>query len=145
MRSVRSELLSAAVVLSAPAAIVAAFPYAALGFRAAQPPARPAMAAMVRLTPEAERAAERAARATWQLRGESLPGRPELLAPELPESPLRSVLSVRERSRPPAPPDLDCGLRPFAPSRKAPPPEAVGSAPAPEPAAFPREELLKLN
>jgi len=147
LRSVGGELLSVSAVLAIPACIVASFPFGAFGFRASEDVRRPGgTVAFVRLDPETERVALRTARASWQTKGgDARRLQADLLLSELPDDGRLSVLTVRDRSRPPDPPFLLRGRTPFLPSQKASPPSPIRSGNAVERPAFPREELLKLN
>jgi len=146
MRSVGSEILSMATVLSIPLGILLSFPIGAFGFRAAERVRQPPRTAFVTLTPEAERLALRAVRVSWREKaGQARRLRADLLCAALPEDERLSVLSLRDRSRMPEPPEVVCERTPFLPSQKAPPPMPIAAEAAPEPLAFPREELLKMN
>jgi len=146
VRSVASEILSAAVVLAVPTAIVASFPFGAFSFRAENGVQRSVRTAFVQMSPQAERLALRTARTSWQAKGAGARRlQADIFCSELPEEAPQSVLSVRDRSRPPSPPALECGLMPFLPSLKAPPPVPIKAANVTEPPAFPREELLMMN
>ena len=64
MRSIRQELISVAAVISVPAALIAIFPYGAIGFKAVpRPKASKPSAAFVRLTAAEEAEALKAAKA----------------------------------------------------------------------------------
>jgi len=146
MRSVGSEILSAAAVLLVPAGIVASFPVGAFGFRTADGVRRSARAAFVKLTPEAERLALRAARTSWQEKDGGVRHlRTDIFCAELPEEAPVSVLSVRDRSLPPAPPAPLRGRTAFLPSLRAAPLTLIKAGSEADPPAFSREELLKLN
>jgi len=146
LRSFASELLSAAVVLTVPTCIVAVFPFDALEFRASEGVTQPVRNAFVRLTPESERLALRSARTSWQEKGVGVRRlQTDIFRVELPEEEPMSVLSVRDRSRPPGMSRIACERTAFLPSLKAPPPILIKSGKMPEALAFPREELLKMN
>jgi len=146
VRSVGSEILSIALVLAIPLGIVASFPFAVFGFRAAEPVHRPDRTAFVSMTPEVERQALRAVRASWREKvGSARRMRAELFCAELPEEDHRSVLSPRDRSQPPVPPMAECGRIPFLPSQQAPAPLQLAPTVESDALAFPREELLKIN
>jgi len=146
VKSACGEFLSAAVVLSVPLGIAFSFPFGAFGFRAAEDVRRPVRTAFVTLTPETERQALRTVRTTWRGKtGAARQMQSDLLAAELPDDRRLSVLSVRDRSCPPPLPAVRCELTPFLPSQKAPPPSPIAADRTPEPLAFPREELLKMN
>jgi len=146
LRGVFSELLSMAAVLSIPLGIVLSFPLSPFGFRATEVVRRPAQVAFVTMSPEAERLALRAVRASWRERvGGVRRLQADLFCAELPEDERMSVLTVRDRSRPPAPPMAECERTPFLPSQKAPPPRPIAAGAETVPPTFPREELLKMN
>jgi len=146
VRSVGSEFLSVATVLSIPLGIVLVFPFGAFGFKATEEVRHPVRTAFVTLTPEAERLAERAVRASWQGKADGARRlRADLLSAELPQDARLSVLSARDRSRPPSLLPVRCEWTLFLPSQKAPPPVPIAPEKTSEPLAFPREELLKLN
>lgn len=149
MISIRSEILRvflSAVTIAVTAAI---FPYASIGFRAAapEPVARPQFA-FVALSADEEEAALRAAKSTWQTEP-SADGRAQtrLALGELPEDPVEPVLEIG--IQPPAGGDLTPIAYPIPPWRPS-----VGAAatekmkpaqPEQRPAAFPREDLLKID
>ena len=148
MRSVRSEIASVLTVLAVPVLIACALPYEALRFRASEtPPRRTFVAAIVRLSPQAELQAMKTAKTSWRGSDGARSLRADLFVAELPDDEgSRPVMSAGERARLPDPPVADCGWTPFLPSRKAPPPRKI----APDAAAdagltFSREELLKID
>jgi len=146
VRSVFSELLSVAAALAIPVGIVGVFPFGAFSFQATAAGKCLARASFVRLTAENERLALRAVRTSWQEKGGGARRlRADLLCAELPEDGRMSVLSIRDRSRPPAPPMALCGRTPFLPSQRAAPPLPIKVENVAEPPTFSREELLKMN
>jgi len=146
VRSVGGELVSVVLVLAIPLGIVASFPFSVFGFRGSDVAPRSARTAFVTLTPEAERRALHAVRASWKEKvGGARRLRADLFCPELPEEERLSVLSLRDRSRPPAMPQILCEKTPFLPSQKAPPPCSIAPETEPDTQAFPQKELLRLN
>ena len=147
MRSWRSELVSVAAVLAIPAGIALVFPYDALCFRAApEKPADPAVA-FVRLSPESERLAMRAARTSWRVKGGAREMRADLSVAPLPDDGRHPVLSsASRRAAGPAVSLVECGRIPFLPSCRAERPARIpdGKDVVSKP-PFSREELLKLN
>ena len=149
MRSVRSELASVLTVLAVPAMIAAVFPFSAFSFRPAAVPKRPSFsAAFVKLSPDAERLALQAAKASWRGDSDSVRRlRADLFLPELPDdTSALPVLPERESvRRPPAPP-IPCGWSAFLPSRRAAPPRRIErDEKADDYLTFPRSELLKID
>ena len=107
MKGFASEIATLATVLAIPAGIAAVFPYAAIGFRARRVAPRPPAVAFVTLSPEAEAAAMRAAKASWQNdAGSILRVRADLSFGELPSAPEEAVLDVSARTRPPRAGDM---------------------------------------
>jgi len=145
VRSRGSEILSVAAILSMPLGIAAIFPFEAFRFRANEGDCIPARTAFVQMSPDSEFKALRAVRASWREKVGVRWQRADLFSAELPEDELRSVLSIRDRSRPPAPPPVLRDRMPFLPSQKAPPPVSITARAVDEPPAFPRAELLRMN
>lgn len=147
-RSIRSECAILSVVFALPAALACLFPYGALNFRASASDGRAdAQVAFVTLTPEAERAAVRAARlSSHSSEGDVRTLVADLLADELPQEQSAAVLTLGERSRLPAPTRMEAPVSPFLPSRRAAPPVRIkkedGDVVTPP---FSKEELLKMN
>ena len=150
MRSIRQEVLSVAAVLAVPAALMAIFPYGAVGFKAI--PGRMASkpsAAFVRLTAEEEAEALKAAKTSWQADSASDRGmRAYLPLGELPEDgPSGPILGggvwtgLRSASAP-----VEYGAPTWSPSSAANKPGKIeiGEENRPAP-AFSREELLKMD
>jgi hypothetical protein len=148
-RQLRNDIYSLLLLLAVPAALLPVFPFSAIGYEAASGGFASASAAcaFVRLDARAERAALAAARAAWQHgTGNIRSLRADLSAGALPSAPVVDV--IRGRTRRAYSPGSEL-YRPslLPPSLAAPPPAriAVESDTAPEAAAFPREELLKLD
>ena len=146
MRSIGSEILSVATVLSVPLVLAAIFPREALDLssvRSAPRPAR-ASAAIVFLDDAAVARTLHAARS--MPRGEER-GRMyiDLLDTELPGTDDAPIMSVDSRPRPSALPVVESGLPPFLPSRRAAAPVRISVEAGRDDAPFPRTELLKMN
>ena len=146
MRSIGSEILSVATVLTVPLGLAAIFPYGALGFSSARtaPRATQASAAIVFLDDAAVARTLRAAKTTP--RGEER-GRAyiDLLDAELPGAVAVPMMSVDSRPRPEALPVVGNGIPPFLPSRRASAPVRISVETGRDDAPFPRAELLKMN
>lgn len=150
MKNVRREIFSFGSAIILPLAMVAIFPYGSIGFKASGicPSSKP-FAAFVTLTPQEEARATTMVKAAWQSdSGQLRHIRADLSVGELPEEVEGPVLEISAGDlripamvRPVAAP-------PFPPSMQASAPEklALGAA-APEvrTAAFPKEELLKIE
>ena len=147
LRSLRHEAISLLEVAIIPAAIAFAFPYEAVGFRAAKHEQKSGPScSFVVLSEAEERVALAAARTSWQVGAKGVQGlRTDISSGELPPEPLRLVMPTR--------PKRD---KVFAPAEYVPnalPPTVAAPAPAtiaPEEAveqkqAFSREELLKID
>lgn len=148
MRSVRSEMLSGAIVLSIPVGISLAFPREALRFRALDADKRsPASVAFVRLSADEERVAMRVARTSWQgASGGSRVVWADLSSMALPDEPRHSVLSVGDRVKVSGMKPVMTELTPFLPSVKAPPPVKIAADDETiETRTFSRDELLKID
>lgn len=136
------------MVASVPTALMLVFPYRAVGFKAEPSPrsGRPGHCRFVELTAEEEAGALNAARSAWSTdAGDLRRIRLELMGSELPEPELGELLecSFRVGEKPPSRfmPDLLPATRGAdAPHKLPPAPESQ-----PQPAAFPREELLKID
>ena len=144
----RYEIFSFALVASVPVALAFAFPYEAIGFRAAARGGAPsAVCALVSLDAEEERAALAAARTAWQVDSTGVRGlRTDLSSGDLPPMPVRPVVPVRlARSLS----NADVGYAPNAlpPTVGAPPPAGIVADAEPSAAkpAFSKEELLKID
>ena len=148
MRSLRSEAASLAVTLAVPAMVAAAFPYAALRFRADVPAGGGGMTvSCVTLSAAEERKAVRAARTSF--RGESgdvrwmradLSG--ELASVEF----LRPILSAAAAERSARMETLTCGRVPYLPSQRALPAERIERDGGPAVALpFSRDDLLRIE
>ena len=142
------ELLRQCTVFAVPLAVAAVFPRAAIGFKAADASeAGAAFVSFVNLSDEAEREAVKSAKSP--LRGETSRVRrlrADLSFGELPEEPVRPVLSEPALPPAPTPAPLVFGTPRFRPSPAALPPEQLPAADVSAPApAFPRETLLKLD
>ena len=150
MRSIRQELISVAVVISAPAALIAVFPYGALGFKAIPPPtASKPSAAFVRLTAVEEAEALKAAKTSWQGDAASDRGmRAYLPLGELPEDGLSEPILGGEvwtvlRT---APAPVEYGTPTWSPSSAAGEPEKIAAeAEVPHAPTFSKDELLKME
>ena len=147
MKSVRSELVSMAVVLSVPAVVAVIFPYGALGFRAASSTrSEPKTCAFVTLTPEAEHQAFKVARTSFR-RSERDVRRmhADLSADFPPETALRLDVSVPAAAGPAELPIVKCERVPYLPSAKARPPVRLPPADKDPELPFPREKLLEIK
>ena len=145
MKSLGGELSSLALTLAIPAAAACIFPYGAVKFRAADPPAPTApAAAFVTLGPEEESAAMRSAKASWQGSREGAQNiRADLSFGELPQAREPAVLDVGSRTRRPRPAGMEWTAPPCLPRLAAPPPPPIApEPPEPEKPAFPRDEML---
>ncbi len=148
MRSARSEALSLAVALSLPAAVFLSFPYSALRFVPASPPAeRPASSAFVDLTPEQEARAMQRAKTSGRSDPTDAAIRPsDLILRTLPDDVPAPVVRLSDRARPPAPERIGWRPPPYLPTRAAPVPAALpAETDAPPPSGFMKEDLLKLD
>ena len=148
-RSMRSEFVQLALVALFAVSVACVFPYAALSpaVRGAesQPQAR-ASCAIVRLTEEEESGALAAARSAWHVNAEGVKRLRIELFEDLPESFQGPVADIAARTRvvrgeegPYAPDGVPTDMRAAPAARMEPP--AGESAPA----AFPRDEMLKLE
>lgn len=148
MKSLGSEMASVLTVLAVPVGIASVFPYGVFAFRATACPrvVKPA-AAFVRLTPDEESRAMRAAKTSWQGDGSSARNaRADIFFSELPAETLPMVLPEKERRRTFEMPVVGCGQSPFLPSlRAAPPARVLPAERQEEPLPFPRDELLKID
>lgn len=149
-RSLRSELVSLALVAVAPAASVAVFPFPALRFGAAEGPgAVPARCAFVSLSEAGELAAMDAARGSWKANAEEVRRlRANLSLTDIPEEPFRPLVSISERARSPGCASLSCALPPLPPTVASPAPERLAREPsdaAKDVAPFSRREMLEFN
>ena len=150
MRPIRQEILSVATVLVVPAALLAVFPYGAVGFKAStlQAASSPSVA-FVHLTAEEEAEALKAAKASWQADSASGRGmRAYLPLSELPEEgPNGPILddSVWTWLRTALAP-VEYGTPAWKPSAAAGEPEKIAAGEE-EPAspAFSKEELLNIG
>ena len=149
MRSLRHELVSAALVMSLPLALCLAFPFEAIGFRATPAAtATRASFAFVTLSEEEEQAALQAAKTSWQFNvpaGQRM--RMRLPLGGLPDEQVGLRLDVMSEGltqSPTAP--LGYPAPPWEPSARAKEPVKIQRAPSSDATpAFTREELLKLN
>ena len=148
MKRLGSEMASFLTVLAVSAGVASVFPYGALAFRATacSRVVEPA-AAFVRLTPDEEARAMRAAKTSWQGDGSSVRNaRADIFFSELPEETLPTVLSAKERVRTFEMPVVGCGMSPFLPSRRAAPLQRIAPTDRQEDSLpFSREELLKID
>jgi len=144
----RSELRAMATVLVVTAAVAAAFPYGATGFRATPGSAQTtASVAFVVLTPEAERTAMRIAKGAWQMDASGVRRhRARLPLGVLPEEDGFDAVTIGGRPVSEPPDDIPSGPAPLVPTMAAPAVRAL-AAPAVEAAerAFSRDELLKTD
>ena len=149
MRSVKSEMLSAALALAVPAAVVCVLPYSALDFRAREAPAaRPPFAAFVALDAEQEAKAMRRAKSAWQGAGAAAGAaiRPaDLILDALPDDAPAPIVRIGDRARPPAPARVAFSPSPYLPTRAAKAPEQIPVEPEAEETGFGREEMLRLE
>ena len=144
-----TEVSRLALVASVPAALMLAFPFRAIGFRADEIPSTSASGhcRFVELSAEEEARALAMARASWSTDADELRRvRLEMLESDLPEIELGELIDWRFESAADAPisftPDL------FPASRGAPAARKLEAESAPEAVstpAFSREELLKLD
>jgi len=142
------ELASALTVLALPMALALSLPYGAIGFSAAERPRPPsATAAFVVLSAEAEEAAMRSAKSSWQVNAGGVRRmRVDLSVGELPTDRHRPLVGVCPVAVAAEPPPVAYALPPLVPSRAAPAPaRIVDDGPARDERAFPREELLKID
>lgn len=151
MKSLRGDLVSLASVFALAAAVAAAFPFEAVGFRARRPP-QPgrAGAAFVHLRADEEAAALRAAKNAWNAEAVGVRRlRAELFFGELPEVPSEPALPVEIRTGLSMPPPVSPGRTAYPPSLAAPPPASIkpekGGETKDAKPAFPRSELLKMD
>ena len=150
MRSIRQEILSVSAVLAARVALVAVFPFGALGFKAIplQAKSHPS-AAFVQLTAEEESEEIKAAKASWQADSASDMGmRAYLPLGELPEEGTNGPIlgdiiwtGLRAASAP-----VEYGTPTWSPSAAANNPDKIDSeAEEPRAPTFAKEELLKIE
>lgn len=148
MKRLGSEMASILTVLTVAVGIASVFPYGALAFRATSCSrvVKPT-AAFVRLTPDEEARALRAAKTSWQGDGSGVRNaRADIFFSELPAETLPTVLSERERTRTFEMPVVGCGMSPFLPSRRAAAPQRIAPPDRQEdPLPFSRKELLKID
>lgn len=150
MRRARQEFFSILATLALPLAVVASFPYGAIGFKAEQPPAveRP-FAAFVTLTEEEESRATVAVKASWQSGVVAFRRiRADLSVGELPEESHGTVLELSTEALRMPEREIPVDIPPFPPTMAAPSPEKILPVPAEdgEPfRGFSREELLKID
>lgn len=148
-RRLRYELYLLALVMVVPAALVAVFPYDAVGFRPAATRTEPeASCAFVHLTEaEAERALDES-RAYWRVDTRGARNlRLELSEADAPEEETGAVLSIVERKRPRLAPPRGPRVPALPPSLAAAAPAALAAdvTPAKAADAFPREEMLDVS
>ena len=148
-RPLRNELLSLLPILALPLAVGLLFPYEAVGFRGTS--ARrgtPPSCTFVELGEGVEERALDLVRAAFSVKPELFRSmREDLLLSPLPEEAAAPILTPDDR-RPPAPSRVVVyDVLPMPPTLAASDPEPVAEdGPArPEPPAFPREELLKID
>ena len=146
MRSLGSEVLSVVTVLAVPLGLAAVFPYGALGFSPARPPARPprSSAAIVVLD---EAAVARTLRAARTVSRNAEGGRMyiDLLPADLPGTEAAPMMPAGSRPRTDAPQVVGDGIPPFLPSRRAAAPVMISVETGRDDSPFPRTELLKIN
>jgi len=148
VRSVRHEILSASVVLAIPAALLLAFPYPALGFRASVERTVSPTVSYVRLSDVAEKAALAVAKTSWQADASAARrNRRRLRLGELPEEDRNTPLGLAIRQEVTASvPSIDYEPSAWRPSVAAASPERLESPVCtPSPPAFSREELLEVK
>ena len=150
LRALRHEAISLLEIAVVPVAIALAFPYKAVGFRAAERAAsRSPSCAFVVLSEEEERVALAAARTSWQVGANGVKGLrtdissgelpPEPVCPVMPSRPVRGKSAARAAYAPNVlPPTVAAG----APEAIAPDAEA-GKAEAKK--AFSKKDLLKID
>ena len=147
MKSVRSELATLASVLAVPTALALVFPYEALDFKAVErKPAAEAVFSFVRLSPEVQRRAFKAARTSWRAAEDVRRMRVPLSVETLPNDDNRPMGAETLRPAQTEVPPVSCGRVPYAPSFAAPVPERISSDSRPTMApVFSRKELLELK
>ena len=146
MTGIAAELMRAAPVLAAVAAVAAIFPRRAVGFAAADPrPAEPS-AAFVVLTEDEEDEAVRAAKTAWLASGgrRGGGGLPLGALPEMESGPILGGEVLLPPAKEPRP--VEWGKSAWRPSAAAPAPQPIPSdaRARPEP-AFSRAELLSIE
>ena len=147
-RHLRNEIYSLALVLAAPLGIAAAFPYAALAFKAREAPAESARAscAFISLPDEQADAAVQAARASIKTARDGMSAlRADLSLGAIPRE-TRCVAQIGERRGVVRQGDVDFPYTPLPHSQAAAKPEKIAADPAATnaPCAFTREDLLAL-
>ena len=149
MKSVRSELASALVVMAVAVAVALIFPRDALVFRATPSASdRSASAAFVRLTAAEESRAIRKAKTSWQEGADDAVRnlRADVFFSELPKERFESVMSVEDRRLSYEPRRIGSPLPPFLPSRRAEAPRRISAdGKNEEPMPFSRAELLRID
>ena len=148
-RSLRSELLPLAAVLSLAFAMYVVVPHAAVVFspKAAAPRPSTSACAWISLSPEEEAKALSVARSAWQVDPASVRRlRARLLTSNLPLETQLPVLRVADRLRTDSRRDVGYAPSVLPPTLAAPAARAIPMAASSGPLlAFPREELLKLD
>lgn len=144
-----TEVYRLALVASVPAALMLAFPFRAIGFKADRTPAHehPGHCRFVELTAEEEAQALLAARASWSTDADELRQvRLELLERDLPAPELGALIDCRFESAADCPVSFTPELLPAslgAPDAKK--LEALPAKPETKGPAFSREEMLKID
>jgi hypothetical protein len=147
----RGNLLSVAVVAFATGVVALSFPFDAVSFKPSRQKAQgDAFAAFVSLDGREEAAAMKAAKSSWNAESGGVRHmRAELFFSELPEVESEPALRLSDRFALSSPDPVAPGLSPYLPSMAAPPPRAIpaekAGSPAVQPAAFSREDLLKME
>lgn len=147
MRSVKSEALGIAVVGALPLAIAFVFPYSAIGFRARHPRMPGPSVAFVELTDAEEADALNSARTLWRVDATSARRRfLRLPLTELVDDDPKIKVELPAVNEPAGGRHVEFNAGAWVPSMAADNPATRPPAQEkPKPAAFPREEMLKLN
>ncbi len=147
MKSVGRRLMSTLASLSLPVAVVASFPYSAIGFKASVSPRTVPSASLIALSPEEEAVAVKNAKTIWRHDATSEERvRTWLPLGDLPEEQDRPVLDRRFSVSPGTPRFFPYLPPPLLPSRSAPPPVRIPAEPAVEAEdVFPRSEMLEMK
>lgn len=146
MRSVRSEMATLATVMAVPLAVLLAFPFDAVGFRAAAVETAHPFAAFVTLTEAQEETAVKAAKTSWiGVSGDYVNSpRADLPFGVLPDSKSAPVLRLSDRPFIGMPAPAPTGPVSYLPSLAAPPPARLPNDPRTDEQPFTRAELMHL-
>jgi hypothetical protein len=142
----RREIVSLLTVMAAALSVVAMFPFEAVAFKAVEPANTGATASFVVLSDEAESAALKTAKTSWQADRRALRSlRIDLAELELPEEKFEAVampgafVSSAEFGI------VDFGAPGYLPSAAAAPPQTIAPEPEKRKEAFSRQELLNIE